>query len=579
MNPGSETVASGAARAGAAAAGTAVGPAAPPAGPAPAPVEATVAAPTAAPPPGAVHSPPRRAAPARGSGRPALLAPGFLRPALLRHGTAVRLFLTVWLVYALHATTNVVRETYLAIALGERLSIRVDEFLGLHPDLFEIEGRGAFINNNPGASMLGAVPYALARPAIDLLLRLKPELESPKPPATYDDPRPNRTRFMNEARARGLDVKLGLAALSTGIGLMAPLGAAAAVLMFLFLRTRLGNARTALWLALLYAFGTPVFFRSAFLNQNAILAHLTLGAYAVLAWPAGDGAAARRAAGAGFLLGTGLLCDFSAAPLLVAFGGWLLVTSAIRGGAAGALRAAAAFGLGAAGPIAVLLAYQWAAFGNPLLPAQAYMPPTEYSVRGWNGFFWPAPELLWRNLLDPRYGLFAFAPMLAAALAAPFLRRRPGGPDAAGLALILTASGALYLFVSSVQFAYLQHNTGVRYMVPAAPLLFLALLPVLLRLPRPALWLLVLPTIVVSWSTAMAREDVITSIGRIFLRGFELPVLTVLEKMASGYMPALAGGTSPLPLFLLAGAVIWLLWRGHATTEPPPLTGAPADDR
>jgi hypothetical protein len=47
----------------------------------------------------------------------------------------VAAFLTVWLTYSLFATTNVVRETYLAISLGERLSVRVDKYSGLHPDL------------------------------------------------------------------------------------------------------------------------------------------------------------------------------------------------------------------------------------------------------------------------------------------------------------------------------------------------------------------------------------------------------------------------------------------------------------
>ena len=66
--------------------------------------------------------------------------------------TAVRLFLTVWLLYVIHFASNVVRETYLALAVGERFSIRVDNYMGLHPDLFEFPGRGAYINNNPGAS-------------------------------------------------------------------------------------------------------------------------------------------------------------------------------------------------------------------------------------------------------------------------------------------------------------------------------------------------------------------------------------------------------------------------------------------
>lgn len=484
----------------------------------------------------------------------------------LRPGTALRLALTVWLVYVLHFASNVVRETYLAIALGDSLSVRVDPYMGLHPDLFEIEGRGAFINNNPGASMLGAIPYLAARPLIAGLLHLKPDLAAPKPPATYDDPRPNRNAFMNEARARGMDVKLGLAAASMQVGLMAPLGAAAAVVVFLFLRARLRDERLALWLALLYAFGTPIFFRSAFLNQNAILAHMVLLAYVAAVGPRprsrSEPIPPGRAAAAGFFLGVGVLCDYSAASLCVAFGGWIFY-EAWRGEAPAkhALRAAGACVLGATGPVLALLAYQWAAFGNPLLPAQAYMPPTELSTLGWNGFVWTDPQLLVENLFDPRFGLFAFCPLLVAALFAPLLRNRPAGPATSELALIFAASAALYVFSSSVQFAYLQFNTGVRYMVPAVPLLFLAAVPVLLRLPRAALWVLLVPTIAISWSVSMAREAVGVSLGRVFLRGFELPWLTVLEKMASGYVPWLANGTSPLPIFVLAGVVLWLVWR------------------
>lgn len=495
---------------------------------------------------------------------------------------AWRIGITVFFVYALHFASNVVRETYLAITLGERLSIRVDEYLGLHPDLFVVEGRGAFINNNPGASLAGALPYAVATPFIRLLFRLRPELAQPKPPSTYADDRPNRTLFMNRARERGLDIKLALAAMSMQVGLMAPLGAVAAVAMFLFLRARLGDERRAVWLALLYAFGTPVFFRSAFLNQNALVAHAALFAFVLLAGPVPPGASVRqgmtRTVAAGALLGFALLCDYGALPLLLAFGVWAVArgwmarglskrgdsperdTDTARRAGAG-VRAGLAFALGAAGPIVVLLGYQWAAFGNAFLPAQHYMPDTQLSVRGWNGFALPTADLLWRNLLDPRYGLFVFCPMLAAALLAPFVRGRARFLSADELALALGASAALWLFSSANQYAALQWNTGVRYLVPAAPLLFLALVPVLPRLPAPARWLLVLTTLVVSWCVAMAREDVPTSLVRIFVGGFELPFLTVLGKTASAYAPFLEGRASPLPLFALVGIVLWLIWR------------------
>jgi hypothetical protein len=502
-----------------------------------------------------------------------------------RLSVAARLFITVWIVYSVHFASNVVRETYLAIALGEKLSVRVDEYLGLHPDLFAIPGKGAYINSNPGASMLGAIPYAVAHPVIAAIFRAKPELARPKPAATYADPRPNRTTFMNESRRRGLDVKLALAAASMHAGLMAPLGALGALVMFLFLRARLRDERKALRLSLLYAFGTPIFFRSAFLNQNAIVTHAVLIAYVLLVGLApasiesqkardsnGDASgeiSSGRLAGAGALLGLCILCDYSGVALAFAFGVWSIWEGWRRSGSSGALRWSSMLVVGAAGPVALLLIYQWAAFGNPWLPAQAYMPPTEFSVRGWHGFSVPTLNLLFANLFDGTYGLFVFCPMLLAALGAPFLpnRERDGGPTGSELALIFGATGALYLFASSVQFAAMQFNTGVRYMVPAAPLLFIAFVPVLLRMPRWGALLLVVPTMVISWSVAMTREVVATAVSRIFTTGPELPWLTVLRKMSGAYAPFLAAHPSPIPAFVVVGVVLWLLWRNATVSS------------
>ena len=288
-----------------------------------------------------------------------------------------RLVVTVVLVYAIHFATDVVRETYLAVALGDHLSVQVDDFAGLHPDLFEIPGRGVFITNNPGASLLAAIPYAIARPGMALLFRWKPALVASKPATTYDDPRPNRTKFMNAARARGVDIKLGLAAASMHIGLMVPLAALATLVMFRFLSARLVDERLALWFSLLYAFGTPMFFRSAFLNQNMIVAHAVLFAYV---WLVGlkarrveDTIDTRALLGAGVMLGVSLLADYSAIPLLLVFGAWTMARGWRSGGLSAAVRSGGWLVLGGLGPVLLLLGYQWVAFGSPFLPAQAYI--------------------------------------------------------------------------------------------------------------------------------------------------------------------------------------------------------------
>jgi len=478
-----------------------------------------------------------------------------------------RLFLSVWLVYAIMVTTNVVRETYLAITLGERLSVNVDDYRGLHPDLFEFPGRGWYINSNPGTSIAGAIPYALfVRPVIALAVRLKPEIAQPKPPATYDDPRPNRTKFMNEARARGVDVTLGLAALGTGITMMAPLGALAAVLLFAWLRERLGDERRALALAILFALATPMLFRSAFINQNALVTHLVL-----IGWVLKTGLKPRSPAvepgwkslaGIGLALGYALVCDFSAIPFLVVFGCWILYDGWKRGGVPTALREGAIYSAAALAAISVLFAYQWVAFGHPIWPAQTYMPATEFSVKGWFGFTPPSSELLLGNLFDLRFGLFAFCPLLLLAFAAPFIRERRDSwmPSRAELGWIAACFIALLLFSSAIQFGNLQFNTGVRYMVPAAPLLFLAALPALTALPRIARWMVVGVTLVISFAVTMTREEVPVALRLLFSDGPTLPVLLVLRRMASGYNVAMPSGTFWVVAVVVVFA-LWLIWR------------------
>lgn len=493
---------------------------------------------------------------------------------------AWRLALTVWLVYSAFATTNVVRETYLAITLGTGLSVRVDAYRGLHPDLFEVPGRGWYINSNPGASMLGALPYGLlVRPAIALAVRLAPGIAAPKPPAAYDDPRPNRTAFMNAARARGLDVVLGLAAIGTAVTLMAPAGAAATVLLFAFLRNRLRDERAALGLALAFAFATPTFFRAAFLNQNAFVAHLVLAAWVLMAGlaprPPGSGPPPRALAGVGALLGVALLCDYSAIPLLLTFGAWILAMGWRRDGWRGALRDGATYSAAALPAIALLLAYQWAAFGNPVWPAQRYMPPTEFSVRGWFGFTLPTWDLLAGNLVDPRFGLFAFSPVLFLALAAPLVRRGAASPSREELWWIAASTLALLLFSSANQFGNLQWNTGVRYMVPAVPLLFLAAAPVLLALDRRWRRVAVGLSGAVTLAVTMTREDIITAFRVIGTEGPTLPLLLVLDRMASGYAALRPPPGTFWILALMIALVLRLLWRGARVGGPAPAAPAP----
>ena len=71
------------------------------------------------------------------------------------------------------------------------------------------------------------------------------------------------------ARARGLDIRLELAAIVMQLAVNVTLGVAGVLLMYRFLLDRIGRPREAQWFALLYAFGTPMFFRSALMIDSS----------------------------------------------------------------------------------------------------------------------------------------------------------------------------------------------------------------------------------------------------------------------------------------------------------------------
>jgi hypothetical protein len=173
----------------------------------------------------------------------------------------------------------------------------------------------------------------------------------------------------------------------------------------------------------------------------------------------------------------------------------------------------------------------------------------------------PSLDLTWRLLVDLRYGLLAFGPVLLAAFAAPFVRKSPKWkPWRAEYGWMFAAFVALLVFISANQFAYLQWNTGVRYMVPAVPLLFIIGVPALEAMPRAVRWSLVSASLVITLAVSMTREDIPTALRMTMNDGPTLPVLLVLRKMSSGYDVTLPPWTFGV-IAMVITAILILLWR------------------
>jgi hypothetical protein len=341
----------------------------------------------------------------------------------------------------------------------------------------------------------------------------------------------------------------------------APVSAAAVVVMRAVL-LRLGFASgVSLALSLLYAFGTPLFFRSGFLNHNLLVAHFTLFAFALLVTRGGVTTDARRLAAAGVAVGGGVLCDYSGVVPLLALGVWALAKLASQEGFGTAISKMIALVGGACLPLAVLLGYQAWAFGNPFLPAQHYMPATEFSGHGWNGLSWPLPELIARNLVDPRYGLFTFGPILILGLGWPVVARAGRGALARGdLALSYGLLVALLLFTAANQYANLQWNTGFRMLSAVVPLLFVPTAAVLAAMPQR--WAFGLGTIAIlhSWCIAMVRQDALTSVTQVATHGTALPWLTSMRRAGDEYAMGGEWLQNGVPFLLFGALLLGLVW-------------------
>jgi hypothetical protein len=480
-------------------------------------------------------------------------------------GTAVRLFITCWLIFVLHLATNTVREIYPALSLGDRMSFDVSEYKGLHPDIFEVKDRGTFINNNPGASIMGAIPYTIARPAIDFIVRRVQKMRASSPqaePPEYKSPYPMAREFYKKAWEKGLDVKFGLAAGVMQAFVMAPLSALSAVLMFFVLLSLGYSECRSLTLALLYALATPVFFRTGQLNQNLLVCHFAFFSF-VLLWRPWDCPSSLRRPHyflAGLVCGWTVVLDYSGLMVIISLALYALLKRATLPERAKARLDLVYFGLGILICACLLMAYQWRCFGSPLYPAQHYMPQTEFSIYGYSGIDWPRLDLLWNTAFGIRFGLFVSAPLLLLALYIPgwFRFQRLIGKNeirlVAGFTLIFM------LFCASNQYGRLQFNSGVRYAVPVIPFLFLVVSGIWRRLSPLAAGIIAILATYWSWSLAMYRDveqglGVLESLIHVTFEGFRLPWMVTLERL--GYFPA---GISTVPILVLLFAVLGILW-------------------
>jgi hypothetical protein len=224
-------------------------------------------------------------------------------------------------------------------------------------------------------------------------------------------------------------------------------------------------------LALLgFGVGSMFFLYSVLLFSHPLSAACVAGAWLCAVDACDDPARWRRLGLAGFLAGAAPLVDYQAVFAAVPVAAWVVVRLA-RWPRGAALRAVAVAALGAAVPIAALLAYHAAAFGGPFVTG--YDASDSYACHHQQGFL-GMDTLRWAafvgSTVAPDNGLLAMWPM--AALAVPgwvLMARRP--VLRGHLAVTLAVAVIYLLFISAINFWRGGWQVGPRYVMAMLPFL------------------------------------------------------------------------------------------------------------
>ncbi len=183
------------------------------------------------------------------------------------------------------------------------------------------------------------------------------------------------------------------------------------VVMFRFARFLGASDGRAAGVALILGLGTIAFPYATELTGEPVAAVCVFTAFYLLATFV-TRPSSMRAFAAGFLAGWAVLNDYPVFLVAAAIGIYALFK--LRD-----FKHLAAFSVGAAVTVAIMLAYNWGAFGNPFFFSyQAFkLAPTENrqfpeQAVGFVGLTYPKMRILWNVLLDPQRGLFFCNPVL-----------------------------------------------------------------------------------------------------------------------------------------------------------------------
>jgi hypothetical protein len=455
-----------------------------------------------------------------------------------------RLFVVVWLIYALHVVpgggANPNRYFDLTHSIVNQRTTAIDAY---HENTIDKAWRAGHFYplGVPGPAVVGIPSYLLFKVAYKAM------------PASLLKPLANVQSF-KQGQVGGFyqqdNTEFFLSTIWITWLTLSLLSALAAVVLFkVLLRLRIARSN-ALLATFGYTFGTPVFFYSTTYFSAAFAASFTIFALYFLLRLSPQPRKLNLSL-LGLITGTTVLMEYQGLFLAAGISIYLLVRFGPR--------MAPAFFAGAAIPCAILLTYNTLAFGGPFHSAYQFVigPNAEFHNVGALGFTVPRLGSLWGLTFATHRGLFLYAPILLLAPIGFALALRDRNQPIKAVAWIsVLASIAVWLWISSFSAWDGSIAFGPRLLVAILPFMIIGVGWSLAKVPKFVAVPLVVLSIVLNWLGAQTgfAENVWEPWQRFVTNGFTLPAISALTSHARGANALVA----------LASEHMWLIAATYA---------------
>lgn len=517
---------------------------------------------------------------------------GFLR------GKALRLFLTVWIVYAfylqmfgLSGMAN--SQSALTAAIVNEGSFDIDTY-------YRVGGGGvAFYDGHyysgqaPGISFISVPLYLIAKPIFYILPQdwidyLIGKLNSygTRLPADYYGNEKIPSDYFPGLSSRQVIEYLIISGFILPVFTTSLVSALSVVLLYLFLKNFTGNDKLRMAIALFYAFGTILFPLSTEFFERPIAIALIFAAFIILFKLRHEGLKAKKSIifASGILAGISVWFDYFhliAAALLFLY--LLFIIAKQKAKEAGStwifnlskpkLILLLPFIVGAVIPVILLSLYFYIVFDNPFTQSYAYtvIPESVHTISGILNIKFPTINTLFRML-----EFFIYSPIILLTLYGVYRalsKKDDYYPEA--LAVLIFAI-TTFIYVSLLAFAYPSAiaPSFKRYMTPILPFIFIFLPYIFasakaLKMRNMKLLFVALGifSIFMNWSSAQFGGH--QGLGHFNIDSKQFDVIPQLLENgpSSSFLRTFAGvfGVEPLLLNLVGLAILilifYIIWR------------------